>query len=192
MEERFHRKRQALLQISRLLCEFKDGADPVDVMRVVTETAVESLMVGRASVGTLHDTEPQLLVCRYYEESLLQLVAEINGSLVQSYKAISEMQDHIAALDVRLRELENDLGTETVEPIEMNRLDLEQMQVNKVITNNEPTVDPGDYSYADIEFVRNSIKNGKPDRMAVMQWIMHEREKNPDVSYAHLANVLNK
>ncbi|TDY04204.1 sensor domain-containing diguanylate cyclase [Thiohalophilus thiocyanatoxydans] len=69
MEERFSRQQQALLQVSRLWCELGSGADPVDAMRIVTQTAVESLMVGRASVWTLHETDPQLLACRCHSAS---------------------------------------------------------------------------------------------------------------------------
>lgn len=69
MEQRFQRQQQALLRVSRLWCELGSGADPVDAMRVVTETVVESLMVGRASVWTLHETDSQLLVRRYYSVS---------------------------------------------------------------------------------------------------------------------------
>ncbi|MDG4867442.1 diguanylate cyclase [Guyparkeria sp. 1SP6A2] len=66
MEARFRRQQKALLRVSRLRCELGVDADPVDAMRVVTQAAVESLMVGRASVWTLHDTDPQLLACRYH------------------------------------------------------------------------------------------------------------------------------
>ena len=47
-------------------------------------------------------------------------------------------------------------------------------------------------THADLEFVRASVQNGRPDKTAVIQWIMAEKERNPDMSYGHLATMLSE
>ncbi|MCK8516354.1 diguanylate cyclase [Methylonatrum kenyense] len=50
LEARFQRQQRALLQISRLWCEFGDGVGARDAMREVARIAVQSLLVQRASI----------------------------------------------------------------------------------------------------------------------------------------------
>lgn len=135
------------------------------------------------------------------EDSLLKLTAEINGSLVQVYKAVNQIQEGLNNLDSRLEQLEKNLGIEATEGGELTDLELEKMQVRRPEINLEDketilkeageSLDPDDYSYADLQFVKASINNGKPDRTTVIQWIRSEKEKDPDVSYGELANRLN-
>lgn len=75
--------------------------------------------------------------------------------------------------------LENELGIEHVEHME---LDLEIVQVSQTQS----------YAYADLEFVRNSVSHGKPDKDAARQWLVNERQTNPAQSYATLAENLNQ
>ena len=46
--------------------------------------------------------------------------------------------------------------------------------------------------YADIQYVRNSIFEGKPDKAAVIEWIQNEKYLDPGQSYGDLANKLNE
>ncbi|MFW5758163.1 MAG: MerR family transcriptional regulator [Bacteroidota bacterium] len=46
--------------------------------------------------------------------------------------------------------------------------------------------------HADIEYVRNSIVEGKPDKKAVIEWIQNEKYLDPSQSYGDLANKLNE
>jgi len=47
------------------------------------------------------------------------------------------------------------------------------------------------YGHADLEFVRASIFEGKPDKESVRQWLQRQRQENPGQSYATLAETLN-
>ena len=136
------------------------------------------------------------------EDTLLNLTAEINGSMVQVYKALTQIQQVMKNLEERLGQLENDLGADPAEGVELSDLDLEKMQVSHPSINlvdaesipeeaqETPALD--DYAYADLEFVKNSVFNGKPDKAAVTQWIRLEREKDPGISYVELAKRLNE
>ncbi|EFI32725.1 hypothetical protein Dthio_PD0008 [Desulfonatronospira thiodismutans ASO3-1] len=134
------------------------------------------------------------------EDTLLKLTAEINGSMVQVYKAITQIQQVMKNLEERLGQLENDLGADPAEGVELSDLDLEKMQVSHPSINiadaesiPEEAQEPApldDYAYADLEFVRNSIHNGKPDKAAVTQWIRSEKEKDPGITYVELAKRL--
>ncbi|EFI32777.1 hypothetical protein Dthio_PD0072 [Desulfonatronospira thiodismutans ASO3-1] len=136
------------------------------------------------------------------EDTLLNLTAEINGSMVQVYKALTQVQEGMNNLEERLGQLENDLGADPAEGVELSDLDLEKMQVSHPSINlvdaesipqeAQESAPLDDYAYADLEFVRNSIHNGKPDKAAVTQWIRMEKEKDPEISYVELANKLNE
>ncbi len=103
------------------------------------------------------------------------LVPQINAALTQFYKFAME-------LFARLELLEKELGLEH-QPME-TELDLQSMQIDQ----DEPTES---YVHADLEFVRASIFEGKPDKESVRQWLQRERQENPGLSYATLAETLN-
>ncbi|SMP83072.1 MerR HTH family regulatory protein [Desulfonatronum zhilinae] len=101
-----------------------------------------------------------------------ELLPQMNSALTQFYKFSYELL-------ARLEKIETDLGVEG-KPM-ATELDLEAIQVKM-----EPA-----YSHADLEFVKNSVHEGKPDKNAVRQWVLSERRKGPEQSYAALAEVLN-
>ena len=101
------------------------------------------------------------------------LVPQLNSALTQFYKFSHELLG-------RLEKIEADLGVEA--PAMTTELDLEAIQVRM-----EPA-----YSHADLEFVKNSVHEGKPDKNAVRQWVLSERRKGPEQSYAVLAEMLNE
>ena len=103
------------------------------------------------------------------------LVPQINAALTQFYKFALE-------ISARLELLEKELGLEP-QPME-TELDLQSMQIDQ----DEPTES---YVHADLEFVRASIFEGKPDKESVRQWLQRERQENPGLSYATLAETLN-
>lgn len=103
------------------------------------------------------------------------LVPQINAALTQFYKFAMELSG-------RLELLEKELGLEP-QPME-TELDLQSMQIDQ----DEPTES---YVHADLEFVRASIFEGKPDKESVRQWLQRERQDNPGLSYATLAETLN-
>ena len=142
------------------------------------------------------------------EQALLSMSAEINSPLTQFYKQIYETQEAIKTLEGRLGHLESNLGEETADEMAFSELDLDQMQVSSPKIDLTQDSDQNDSlegdslvegeqnqaqeSPIDLEFVRNSIHNGRPDREAVIRWILEERAKNPGLSYGELANRLNE
>ncbi|GAB6060688.1 hypothetical protein JCM31598_38050 [Desulfonatronum parangueonense] len=102
-----------------------------------------------------------------------ELLPQLNSALTQFYKFSHELL-------TRLEKIETELGVEA--PAMATEIDLEGMQVRM-----EPA-----YSHADLDFVRNSVHEGKPDREAVRQWVLSERRKGPEQSYAVLAEILNE
>jgi len=142
------------------------------------------------------------------EQALLSMSAEINSPLTQFYKQISEIQEGINTLEARLGHLESNLGEETAEEIRFSDLDLDQMQVSspKIDLTQDSDLsdsieeeslgyseqDQDQMSPIDLEFVKNSIHNGRPDREAVIRWIQSERKNNPELSYSDLATKLNE
>ena len=102
-----------------------------------------------------------------------EIIPQLNSALTQFYKVTAELQ-------ARIEKLEADLGVEA--PAMTTELDLEAIQVRM-----EPA-----YSHADLEFVKNSVHEGKPDKNAVRQWVLSERRKGPEQSYAVLAERLNE
>ena len=103
------------------------------------------------------------------------LVPQINAALTQFYKFAME-------LSARLELLEKELGLE-LQPME-TELDLQSMQIDQ----DEPVES---YVHADLDFVRASIFEGKPDKESVRQWLQRQRQENPSLSYATLAETLN-
>ncbi|SMP80957.1 MerR HTH family regulatory protein [Desulfonatronum zhilinae] len=101
-----------------------------------------------------------------------ELLPQMNSALTQFYKFSYELL-------ARLEKIETDLGVEG-KPM-ATELDLEAIQVRM-----EPA-----YSHADLEFVKNSVHEGKPDKNAVRQWVLSERRRKPELSYSVLAVVLN-
>ena len=139
------------------------------------------------------------------ENYLLNLVADINGSLTQIYKAIHQIQTGVQTLEDRLNKLEQELGEDKGDTIQLDDIYLDQLEVSKpdiklenhdIEQNLEESdiedVQEDDKTHlADMDFVRASVSNGKPDKDAVRQWIMAEKEKDPGLSYGHLATMLN-
>ena len=133
------------------------------------------------------------------ENALLQYKAGINGAMTQIYKAIQELQEGIQALDQRLGHLERELENEQGETIHLKELDLEALQIQSVEINilnqNNPeeeyTKEDRPTPEINLEQVQSSIYNGRPDREAVIEWIMEEKAKDPNVSYGELARRLN-
>ncbi len=137
--------------------------------------SVEEVQV--AVLTHLHPTLSNLQAQRTDLTSSLpgDLVPQINAALTQFYKFAME-------LSARLERLEKELGLE-LQPME-TELDLQSMQIDQ----DEPTES---YVHADLEFVRASIFEGKPDKESVRQWLQRERQDNPGLSYATLAETLN-
>lgn len=102
-----------------------------------------------------------------------ELLPQVNSALTQFYKFSHELL-------ARLEKIETELGVEA--EAMATELDLEAMQLKM-----EPA-----YSHADLEFVKNSVHEGKPDKNAVRQWVLSERRKGPEQSYAVLAEMLNE
>lgn len=137
------------------------------------------------------------------EDCLLKMSSETNGAMTQVYKAIYQAQNGMQTLEDRLGKLEEALGEGRGELIELDQIDLNQLQLNKHNLEVEMDVDGQDRgpsisgededcvpNHADLEFVRSSIQDGKPDKTAVIQWIIAEKERNPDLSYGQLAKIL--
>lgn len=103
------------------------------------------------------------------------LIPQINAALTQFYK-------FAMGLSSRLELLEKEPGLE-LQPMEAE-LDLQSLQIDQ-----DAPVES--YVHADLEFVRASIFEGKPDKESVRQWLQRERKENPGQSYATLAETLN-
>jgi len=133
------------------------------------------------------------------EDTFSKFTEEINGAMGRICKSINQIQGGVKNMDERLAKMENDLGVELSEGIEQISLDPEKMEVTRpeikiefedqVIQIILPT--PDEESNVDLQFVKESVCDGKPDRMAVMQWIKSEKEKNSETNYAQLARILN-
>lgn len=103
------------------------------------------------------------------------LVPQINAALTQLYKFALE-------ISTRLERLEQELG---LEPLPMEtELDLQKLQIDQDAPMES-------YVHADLEFVRASVFEGKPDKEAIRQWLLRERQDSPGQSYAALADILN-
>lgn len=132
------------------------------------------------------------------ENALLQYKAGVNGALTQVYKAVKELQAGIQTLDQRLGHLESELENEQGETIHLQDIDLEALQIqspeleisDKDELKENPEVKNFD-SGIDLEQVKNSIYNGRPNREVIIQWIKSVKTKDPNVSYGSLANRLN-
>jgi hypothetical protein len=136
------------------------------------------------------------LLSAQLEDFFSELTSRLNASITQFYKAVHELQEGAAAIDQRLRKLEADLDLEDGGEMVFTGLDLEQLQLEspRLTTRPEPKTKSGVvvFPHADLEFVRASIQDGKPDKEAVMQWIQAEKAKEPDVSYKELAERLDR
>ena len=133
------------------------------------------------------------------ENCLLNLKGQINGSITEFYKAICQLQDGMKYLEEKLSLLQQDLGVEQLDQIKFPELDLNNMQIDTPNIGVECHTDDAqedntteDGLHADLEFVRNSIREGKPDKEAVIQWIHAQRNNDPPVSYGEMANMLNQ
>lgn len=143
------------------------------------------------------------------EDCLLQMNSEINASLTQFFKQIQELQQGLQTLEQRLRELESDLGSELPDKLQLSELDLDEVQLSSpqidLATESESAAATGPEKEADVDqdhladagstidldFVRDSVQYGKPDKGAVVKWIVAERKKDPSMSYGDLAKQLN-
>jgi len=139
------------------------------------------------------------IVAGVMEETLSKFTEEINGAMGRICKSINEIQGGVNNIGDRLAKMENELGVELSEGIEQISLDHEKIQVTRPVVQIEfedpveenilPSPDEG--SNDGLWLVKESICDGKPDRMAVMQWIKTEKEKNSETNYAQLARMLN-
>ena len=140
------------------------------------------------------------------EDSLRKLVGAFNGSLTQFYKSISKLNHAVQVIEQRLGNLESDLGTVNLECIDLaEEIDLDQIQISfeglGLVDNGgggelvpfEVAKDQAKdhQSPVDLEFVRQSICNGRPDRDTVIQWIRMTKEREPEISYGDLAKRLD-
>lgn len=123
-----------------------------------------------------------------------QAVSQMNSSFTKFYKAINSLQEGVRGIDSRLQKLEQDLGIEAQEQPELQELDLEQLQIS--LPGQEETArqakEQVSLDHATLDFVRASIRDGKPDREAVSQWVQAQRKAEPGVSYGELAERLNQ
>ena len=127
--------------------------------------------------------EIESLVPELIQDNLSELIAQLNSSITQFYKTVTELQEKVLDLDKRLRHLERELNGEPNGEMAVAELDLDRLQVGAPADSQE---------IADLEFVKASVENGKPDRDAIAQWVAAERQKDPSVSYARLAEILDE
>lgn len=136
------------------------------------------------------------LLSMQLEDFFAELTSSLNASITQVYKAVHELQEGAIAIDRRLLKLEADLDVQAPEQMEFTELDLEELQLSSLRLSTRPMPKPEPevpvFLHADLEFVRASIRNGKPDREAVTQWVHAEKAREPDVSYAELAERLDR
>jgi hypothetical protein len=136
------------------------------------------------------------LLSMQLEDFFAELASSLNASITQVYKAVHELQEGVSAIDRRLLKLEADLDVQAPEQMEFTELDLEELQLSSLRLSTRPMPNPESetpvFLHADLEFVRDSIRNGKPDREAVTQWVHAEKAREPDVSYAELAERLDR
>ncbi|EFI35562.1 hypothetical protein Dthio_PD2988 [Desulfonatronospira thiodismutans ASO3-1] len=121
------------------------------------------------------------------ENKLSDHRTQLNSTITKLYQVTTELQQAAADLNRRISRLENELNGEAGSEPKLTELDLEELQIQQ---DNPPA--PTRYEHASLEFVKASIQNGKPDRDAVIQWILSEKERDPQVSYGHLAKVLDE
>lgn len=136
------------------------------------------------------------LLSMQLEDFFAELASSLNAGITQVYKAVHELQEGAIAIDRRLLKLEADLDVQAPEQMEFTELDLEELQLSSLRLTTRPMPGPEPempvFPHADLEFVRASIRNGKPDREAVTQWVHAEKAREPDVSYAELAERLDR
>ena len=118
------------------------------------------------------------------QDNLSELIAQLNSSITQFYKTVTELQEKVLDLDHRLRHLERELSGEPNGEMAITEMDLDQLQIGAPADSQD---------VADLKFVKASVgSNGKPDRDAISQWVAAERGKDPSVSYARLAEILDE
>ncbi len=121
-----------------------------------------------------------------HESTISELTAQLNSAITQFFKATVQIQVHLKDLHKRLQYLEKELGADPEADMSFTELDLEKLQVS--LRQSESTQLQ---SNAELDLVKESVAEGKPDRDAIRQWIQAERERNPSVSYAELAEMLD-
>lgn len=126
------------------------------------------------------------------EDLFSEFTSQFNAGITQFYKAVHELQEGVAAIDQRLRKLEKDLGVEISDQAKLTTLDLNELQISRPQLTNSQKPELNVFTHADMEFVRASIKDGKPDKEAVIQWIQAEKAQEPNISYVELTDRLNR
>ena len=159
-----------------------------DLTNEPTNERTDDLMNERTNECTEPDWEVIVSeVTTRMENKLSDHKAQLNSTITQFFQTITQLQQAVTEINQRLSRLENELNGEAGPEPQFTELDLEELQV---MVENPPA--PTRYEHASLDFVKASIQNGKPDRDAVIQWILAEKEKDPQVSYGHLAKVLDE
>ncbi|GAB6059346.1 hypothetical protein JCM31598_24630 [Desulfonatronum parangueonense] len=127
------------------------------------------------------------------------IIPQINSALTQYYKVAVELQ-------ARTAKLESDLGIEA--PAAGTELDLEKIQVKLEHVDFDDAgeafgagpkrkrtrtfKDPMYYSDSpDLDLVKKSIHEGKPEKEAVTHWIQTMQAKHPELTFADLVRILD-
>ncbi|GAB6059423.1 MerR family transcriptional regulator [Desulfonatronum parangueonense] len=135
------------------------------------------------------------------------IIPQINSALTQYYKVAIELQ-------ARIKKLESDLGAGG-EHFMGTELDLEKIQVKmehvdfddadnagNAEHNARDAVpkrkrirtfkDPKDYSDSpDLDLVKKSIHEGKPEKEAITVWIQAMQAKHPELTFADMVRILD-
>lgn len=123
------------------------------------------------------------------ETTSTQATAQTNYALTQIYQVITKLQEVTTGLNQRLNHLEKELGAEPGGGLELTELDLEGIQLGGGSAEDQVLTK---YEHATLDFVKASVSEGKPDREAVVQWLLREKGDSPGISYSELAGKLNE
>ncbi|TYT73183.1 hypothetical protein [Desulfobotulus mexicanus] len=140
-----------------------------------------------------------------------KLATESNIGITAVCESIGELQHGIRNLDKRMTNLEKELGLPVEEPLQLYEIDASNLQVSLQTLTFDLTVpriqpeqpeDPVSTAEEDSEEdadphnlrpVIESIKNSKPDKAVLIEWILLMRSgTDPVPSYNTLAAILNK
>ncbi|GAB6059437.1 hypothetical protein JCM31598_25540 [Desulfonatronum parangueonense] len=135
-----------------------------------------------------------------------EIIPQVNSALTQYYKVAVELQARIEKVESELGIVAQTTGTE---------LDLEKIQVKLEHVDVDAAGDAGDASgdaggagpkrkrirtfkdpkeYSDspdLDLVKKSIHEGKPEREAVTHWIQAMQAKHPELTFADMVRILD-
>ncbi|TYT73479.1 hypothetical protein [Desulfobotulus mexicanus] len=134
-----------------------------------------------------------------------KLATENNIAITAICEAIDDMQNGIRNLDRRMTNLEKELGLPVEQPFDLYEIEAGNLQVSLQTLSFDLTVPPiqsvqpadeaQDNEDADPHNLRpviESIVNSKPNREAVLEWVMERRAAvSPAPSYGVLASILD-